>query len=260
MTSLMLAVASETQDIGVVKLLLKAGADPNIRSTTGEAALDWANKYSSVPVLEVLKQAGAKGSIEPAPAARVDSSGPRVNAATALRQSLDFLQASSREYFKESGCVGCHHQLDTGVAVRVAQEHGIQIDEDGARERLAGMRAELGTQQELFLQGIDAFGSMILAPFLSGMAEAGYPPDPITDSAVVDLMSLQRMDGSWNRGLGISRSPIQEGNAARTAQAVRALRQYGPPARKGEIEDRVARARKWLLHADSTHGLQVKLR
>jgi Squalene-hopene cyclase N-terminal domain len=138
------------------------------------------------------------------------------------------------------------------IAIRLlAREHGIQIDEDGARERVAGMKAELGTQQELFLQGIDAFGSMVLAPFLFGMAEAGYPPDPITDGAVVDLISLQRTDGSWNRGLGISRSPIQEGNAARTAQAIRALRQYGPPARKVEIEDRVARARKWLLHANS---------
>jgi ankyrin repeat protein len=251
MTSLMLAVASETQDVDVVKVLLKAGANPNIRSMAGETALDWANKYGSAPVLYVLKQAGATGLTAPAPAVRVDSSGPSVNAATALRESLDFLQASSREYFKESGCVGCHHQLDSGVAIRVAREHGIQIDEDGARERVAGMKAELGAQQELFLQGIDAFGSMVLAPFLSGMAEAGYPPDPITDSAVVDLISLQRTDGSWNRGLGISRSPIQEGNAARTAQAIRALRQYGPPARKAEIEDRVARARKWLLHANS---------
>jgi ankyrin repeat protein len=251
MTSLMLAVASETQDVDVVKVLLKAGANPNIRSTAGETALDWANKYGTALVLDVLQQAGATGLTAPAAAVRMDSSGPSVNVATALRQSLDFLQASSREYFKESGCVGGHHQLDTGMAIRVAREHGIQIDEEGARERLASMRAELGVQQELFLQGIDAFGSMVLAPFLFGMAEGGYPPDPITDSAVVDLMSLQRMDGSWNRGLGISRSPIQEGNAARTAQAIRALRQYGPPARKGEIEDRVARARSWLLHADS---------
>src|SRR5215472_3029551 len=95
------------------------------------------------------------------------------------------------------------------------------------------------------------FRSMILAPFLFGMAEGGYPQDSVTDSAVVDLMSLQRTDGSWNRGLGISRSPIQEGNAARTAQAIRALRAYGPPARKAEIEDRVARARTWLLQANS---------
>ena len=250
MTSLMLAVASETQDVDVVKLLLKTGANPNIRSLAGETALDWANKYGSQALLDVLKQAGAKGSTA-TPAVPADSSGPSVNAAVALRQSLDFLQASSTKYFKESGCVGCHHQLDTGVAVRVAREHGIQIDEDGARERLAGMRAELGAQQELLLQGIDPFGSMILAPFLFGMAEGGYPQDSVTDSAVVDLMSLQRTDGSWNRGLGISRSPIQEGNAARTAQGIRALRQYGPPARKPEIDDRVARARKWLLHADS---------
>ncbi len=42
MSSLMLAVASETQDIEVVKRLLRAGADVNTRSTSGATALDWA--------------------------------------------------------------------------------------------------------------------------------------------------------------------------------------------------------------------------
>jgi ankyrin repeat protein len=251
MTSLMLAVASETQDVEVVKLLLRAGADPNVRSASGETAFDWANKYGSPSVLNLLKRAGAQGSSPPIENEPAERRAANVNPATALRQSLDFVQASSTKYFKESGCVGCHHQLDTGVAVRVARDHGIQVDEKGARDRLASMRAELALQQELLLQGVDVFGSQVLAPFLFGMAESGYSPDPITDSAVVELMSLQSVDGSWNRGLGVSRSPIQEGNIARTTEAIRALRYFGPPARKAEIEDRIARARTWLRHANS---------
>jgi hypothetical protein len=41
MTPLMLAVASETQDVGVLQLLLQAGADVNAVSIAGETALDW---------------------------------------------------------------------------------------------------------------------------------------------------------------------------------------------------------------------------
>ena len=62
MTPLMLAVASETQDVEVVKLLVKAGADPNIRDTSGETALGWASRYGSRSVLDALKLAGAQGS------------------------------------------------------------------------------------------------------------------------------------------------------------------------------------------------------
>ena len=59
MTPLMLAVGSETQDLNVVKLLLRAGAETNTASIAGEMALDWANKYGNGPVIAALRRAGA---------------------------------------------------------------------------------------------------------------------------------------------------------------------------------------------------------
>jgi len=106
--------------------------------------------------------------------------------------------------------------------------------------------APSGTRQKF---SIDLFGSQVLVPFLFGLAEAGYAPDAVTDSVVEDLMSLQCADGSWNRGLATSRAPIQESNIARTAQALRALRLFGPPARQIEIENRIAQAQAWLWKA-----------
>jgi hypothetical protein len=139
---------------------------------------------------------------------------------------------SSTEYLKESGCDGCHHQILTAVTVRAAHAAGIRVDEGAARELLIRMKAELERHQELFLQGVDLFGSQLLVPYLFGLAEAGDAPDVITDSAVADLITRQSADGSWNRGPAISRPPIQGDNIARTAQAVRILRVYGPPARE----------------------------
>jgi ankyrin repeat protein len=253
MTPLMLSVASETQDIDVVKLLLKAGAEPNIKSVAGETALDWANRYGSRPVIAALKRAGAG-------AGTPDSGPPTVvrhaplHPPEALNQSLKLLQRSGTEYFKESGCTGCHHQILTAMAVRAARTAGLRIDDETAREQMTSMKAELGSQQEQFLQGIDLFGSQVLVPYLFGLAEAGYAPDAVTDSAVADLMSLQSADGSWNRGLAISRAPIQESNISRTAQSVRVLRVYGPPARQTEVDGRIARARAWLFEAKPRTG------
>jgi ankyrin repeat protein len=248
MTPLMLAVGSETQDLKVVRLLLRAGAEPNVTSVAGETALDWASKYGSGPVIAALKRSGAHpGTRQTTPPETVRRA--RLEPKEALNQSLALLQRSSTEYFKESGCVGCHHQIYTAMALRAARTAGLRIDEVAAREQLTSMKAELGSQQEQFLQGIDLFGSQVLVPYLFGLAEAGYAPDAITDSAVADLITLQGADGSWTRGLAISRAPIQESNIARTAQAVRILRKYGPPALQIELENRIARARAWLMQA-----------
>ncbi len=54
MTPLMFAVASENQDPEVIKMLLAAGADPKVQSTTGETALDWARKYGNPAILKLL--------------------------------------------------------------------------------------------------------------------------------------------------------------------------------------------------------------
>src|SRR6185295_8891621 len=54
MTPLMFAVASENQDAEVIKLLLAAGADTKVQTTTGETALVWARKYGDPAVLKLL--------------------------------------------------------------------------------------------------------------------------------------------------------------------------------------------------------------
>jgi ankyrin repeat protein len=259
MTPLMLAVGSETQDLRVVNLLLRAGAEPNVASVSGETALDWATKYGDGPVIAALKRAGAHTGprqATPRETARRGALEPK----EALNRSLALLQRSSTEYFKESGCAGCHHQIYTAMALQAARSSGLSIDETAAREQLAVMKGELASQQEQFLQGIDLFGSQVLIPSLFGLAEAGYAPDPITDSAVADLVTLQGADGSWTRGLAVSRAPIQESNIARTAQAVRTLRLYGPPALQVEIDERIARARTWLLQARPRTGDEYAMR
>ena len=44
MTPLMLAVATNHQNPGVIRMLLDAGADVDVQSKAGETAADWARK------------------------------------------------------------------------------------------------------------------------------------------------------------------------------------------------------------------------
>ncbi|HKE20779.1 MAG TPA: ankyrin repeat domain-containing protein [Bryobacteraceae bacterium] len=244
MAPLMLAVSSETQDAAVVQAMLDAGADPNARSTAGETALAWAEKFGNPGVIAALKRGGAQ--VDPLPLPSPDiKRRERIDVATALNRSLPLLQHSSTKYFQESGCVGCHHQLATAMAVRAALSVGIPVDEAAAKEQLAQMKAEFGSHRELYLEG----GDRELGRLLFGLAAAGYPPDPITDSAYAAVISKQTADGSWRRGVPISRAPMQEGATALTAQAVRALALYAPPARQDETRQQIARALDWLLHA-----------
>ena len=47
MTPLMFAVSSEEQNPLVARLLMKAGAEVNVKSKAGETAFDWAKKFGN---------------------------------------------------------------------------------------------------------------------------------------------------------------------------------------------------------------------
>jgi squalene cyclase len=58
----------------------------------------------------------------------------------------------------------------------------------------------------------------------------------------------QDSTGAWHFK-GIARSPVEDSDITRTAMAVRALKQYGWPARQAEFDTRIERARQWLTKA-----------
>jgi hypothetical protein len=84
---------------------------------------------------------------------------------------------------------------------------------------------------------------------LLGLYAAGYRPDTITDSAVIDLAESQSADGKFLSGEAGARPPITEGIIGSTARAIRALQVYSIPGRQTEFAHRIARAEKWLEHA-----------
>jgi ankyrin repeat protein len=242
MTPLMLAVSSETQNPEVVRLLLKKSADPAVKSLSGETALDWAKKFGNRSVLKLLHG-------EPSTASASARSAASMDLRTPVAKSIALLQRSSNEFFKQSGCVGCHHQNITAMAVRNVRGKGIAVDEASAAEQMKSTKFQWAGFQELLLQRIDAPGGADMVDYsVIGLAAANYPPDPITDAMVSNVAASQQRDGSWHIG-GVSRAPIEESDVSRTALSLHALQLYGSAGRKAEFTERIDRARAWLAAA-----------
>ncbi len=259
MTPLMLSVASETQDVDVVRLLLKAGADVNAKSSFGETPLDWANKFGNRQVIAALTAAGAKEGTPYAPPKRAGAAVRPVMQAVEAGTSL--LQRTSTEFFKQSGCVGCHHQPFTSMAVAAARGSGIAVDDAAAKAHIKMSEGQWTTFQERLLEHYDT-GGLVDPPIygLLAMAAERYPANNITDTLVAYIADFQRPNGVWRFG-GISRAPIEESTIGRTALAMHAMQLYSLPARQAEFDRRIARSRDWLLTAkpatNDDHALQM---
>jgi ankyrin repeat protein len=247
---LIFAIAEERQNPEIVQMLIAAGADVNARDKTGETPLDWAEKFGHPGVIAALKKAGARPGLSYSAPEQPESARPNVK--VALARSMDLLQKSSVEFFKNSGCVGCHHQPMAARAQRLAKAAGIPVNEDAAREQMLQLSSQWAASQEEFLQALNpGGGANRLGENLLALDAAGYPADVITDSAVVDFAQFQAADGRWPGGEAHTRPPITEGEIGSTARAIRTLQVYSIPARKKEFDERIARARAWLAEAKS---------
>jgi ankyrin repeat protein len=242
MTPLMLSVSSDHQNGEVIKLLLAHGADVNAKSKLGETAADWARKVGLPIGLAALNLKAAT----PAPVA-VASVAAEVR--PAVERGVGLLEKTSAKFLVEGGCVSCHAQNITDVAVNVARAHGVRVDEKAAMERKGSVKGFLGPAAPALLERADPPGSPdTLMYLLSGLKNAAYEPDRLTDAIVANIAAQQHPNGSWHVG-GIVRPPIEDGDFFRAALGIQAMKAYGPPGRAAEWADRTNRAKQWLLSA-----------
>jgi hypothetical protein len=123
-------------------------------------------------VIGALKKMGAKTGIVYIPPDKPNAQ-PH-DAREALCASIGLLQRSSTEFFKQSGCVGCHHQPMAAMAVRAARRTGLPVDEQAAKEQLRVMSWQAGNSQARVLQGMEAASEVDLG-LAQGLREAEYP-------------------------------------------------------------------------------------
>jgi hypothetical protein len=217
------AVATEYPSLSIVRSLIRAGAEVNTPDNFGDTPLDWAEKFGHPQVIAELKRAGAKNGkkYEVPHLPRQDTREPAV----ALARATRLLETSAAGFFKESGCVSCHHQNLIARAQIAARAAGVSINEATLKEQTLQMKAQWIPLQEGFLQAIlPGGGANRLAENLLGLKAANYAPDRVTDAAVAAITRAQSPDGSWGSGEVQHRPPIAESVFASTARVVRGCR------------------------------------
>ena len=239
LTPLMASIATDRPDASVIAMLLTAGARLETADKQGESAIDWARKFEDPKVLAALR-------IPAQPAQRSAAGTPPATGAArkAVERALPLIRDVSANFVARGGCVACHAQPLTEMAVTHAHALGWTAPIPEAEARVAA--AQLAGEVPLLTQLIDAGGRPDSVVYQTmQMAEAKVPSSRLTDTIVRYLAAKQRQDGRWE-GIGGTRAPIQDGDASRTAMAIRTLAVYATPALASTYRERITRAAAWL--------------
>lgn len=255
LTPLAVAVSNDAPKLDTIRQLIAAHADVNAKDSNGESVFDWAMKYRNPEVLAILKDAGAK------PAKPFEAPKPPANSAVTIKdavaKSSNLLVKSGQTFFAEGGgCVGCHHQpIDARVYAALRDAHqnpdsklrqlfldGMTARRPGQLSGLPQMTASGGDYDEQLSQGV-------------AMADLGEPASPATDAVVHYLAARQELSGAWYQAGG-PRPPLESSSVTRTAYATRIIATYSWPARRAEFDERIARARAFLLAAKPVNSFE----
>src|SRR5204863_9724031 len=116
----------------------------------------WAKRFGSPQVLAVLNQAGAKEGVPyRAPERKGAAERPVLQA---VEKGTAILQHGASEFFKQAGCVGCHHQPAALTAMTAARQAGVKIDEGEAKGYIKTMEGQSNSLQPPLIERNDVGG------------------------------------------------------------------------------------------------------
>jgi hypothetical protein len=241
----MRAVASDVVPTSIVKTLIALGATPGTPSTNGATAVDFARLHGKSAIVDALVAAGAA---DRAVAAAAIKPSPAASPRAAIERSLPLLQQTDVTFFRKSGCVSCHHNSLTAMAVALARSHGVRVDEDIAADQVQAVGRFVEGWRERALQGTAIPGDAdTIGYLLLGLSAENYAPDEGTGAQTRLLLRQQLGSGGWH--VTAHRPPIESSDIEVTALSIRALQVFAPPSGRADADRAVRRAAAWLRSA-----------
>jgi hypothetical protein len=226
-----------------VEWLLSKGADPNAKNDRGDTAYVLAARVGIPSTLDLLVKAGAKEVKEewPKPAGAA-------SAETAIKKVLPMLEMGGEPGFKARACTSCHSNSLPAMAVGLARKKGFVVNEDQVKKEVGfAITTDMPYLEPNRLGTSIGGGSDTIGYTLMGMAAAGSPADALTDAHIHYLSLNQALDGAFRNTS--YRPPSEYSAFTTTAVALRAIKLYPLPGRREEFEERISRAKRWLLSA-----------
>jgi ankyrin repeat protein len=184
----------------------------------------------------------------------IDATDLRVASAKALK----LIQNSQVVWAKKETCVSCHHLLLPEIPFKLARERGVPLDEKIARETTASTFADL-KDIDRAVQYPDYIDVLFDGWMLVAANVAGVRPSLATTAYAEFIASQQLADGSW---FTIDVRPPQGfSRFTTTAVCAQTLRNYLPEPLRAERENRIRRAREWLVksHPKNTEDRAFQL-
>jgi ankyrin repeat protein len=245
-TVLMRAAASDRAPIEIIRTLLARGADVNATTPSGETALGLALLKGRTPVVDLLAMAGAR--VAPTPPGAPRRPSPAESPAAAIARSVPLLQQNDVTFLKKAGCVSCHNNSITAMAVAAARGAALPVNEGIARQQLSAIGAYMDGWRERAAQGMGIPGDADTVSYiLLGMGAERYPADSTTAVMARFLLHTQSSSGQWR--IVAHRPPIESSDIEVTAVSMRALQIYAPQQSRADFEAAIRRAAAWLTSA-----------
>jgi hypothetical protein len=254
---LMYAAGSDLIPLDVVQLLVERGAKVNAEVQhpnavdNGWTVLDIARLRGNTPVVEFLVKSGAKGTEHPAPVLKAKQGN---TIAGAIQASLPLLQRADVDFTPKAGCISCHNESLTAMAVALARKDGFRVDEAIAAKQVQVNVSTIETARDRLHQGFfvrveDNFGPIVMSYLLLGLSAENYKADLNTDTVAMYLKMHQKPDGEWAYPTADTRPPLCSDYIGQTALSMRALQLYAPATDKAAYLKSIELAAGWLARA-----------
>lgn len=169
----------------------------------------------------------------------------------AASRGIAIVQRGSAGFYKFMDCFSCHSHGLPMLALHIARERGVPVDEAAASKVAAkGLLTgpdfssiDHAVQDPMIIDPAPSEGWALMAAHA-----AGLKPNLVTAAYARRIATWQRPDGHWPTG--DARPPQSYSLFTATAVATYALQLYMPAQLRHERDERAARAKKWLLTAE----------
>jgi hypothetical protein len=165
----------------------------------------------------------------------------------AVNKTLPLLQTSSHLFLENAGgCQSCHHQDLTAVSLSLAKEKGFTVNDTILNEIFDSVNSVIRSRKDVLSQNGDPVAIVMSSGYqLWALWANKYKSNKLIEMLVKNLMQRQIYDGSW-----VSpnpRPPLEYYAFSATALMVSALQYFSPPSLKPEIDQRIEKARAWMI-------------
>ncbi|HWE49235.1 MAG TPA: prenyltransferase/squalene oxidase repeat-containing protein [Bryobacteraceae bacterium] len=206
--------------------------------------LDFAKRQGNSTFVKALLEAGVADTPAGLPPTQPDRK-TTISPQAAIAKSIPVLQRSDAVFLRKAGCVSCHNNSLTAMALASVRPRGASVDEQLSRETLARTLAYLQENRERALENEGLPGAADTVSYiLLGMAAAKYPGDSTTEIWARYLKDIQCADGHWTSFR--IRPPLESSDMETTAVSIRAMQTYGLKSQKAVYSAAARRAVRWL--------------